>query len=223
MAEIQSGRLTTGSQAPSENEIIEKYKVSNTTARKALQEIEREGWVTRIKGKGTYVLNNKVERSVTRILGFTANMREANRVPASKLLSLNVLQDDYPLTINRRQYILKGPLCRIHRLRFADQTPMMIEKRYISLHFCPDIQKLDLEGSLYEIYEKKYGLRLTQVDQMVSAVMMGVDEMVHFGLKQAVPAFRVEGITFCGRELILEMEDSLYRGDQYRFTVKATR
>ena len=36
-----------------------------------------------------------------------------------------------------------------------------------------------------------------------------------------IPAFRVEGVTFCGKEMILEMEDSIYRGDKYRFSVCA--
>lgn len=37
-----------------------------------------------------------------------------------------------------------------------------------------------------------------------------------------VPAFRVEGVTFCGKEMILKMEDSIYRGDKYRFSIRAT-
>lgn len=41
---IPSRDLVPGMQVPSENEIIRQYKVSNTTARKALQEIERAGW-----------------------------------------------------------------------------------------------------------------------------------------------------------------------------------
>ncbi len=223
IANIQKGRLITGSQVPSENEIIEKYGVSNTTARKALQEIEHNGWVTRIKGKGTYVTNNKVERSVTRILGFTVNMNEAGREPSTRLIQLKTLENNHTLTINRRQYVLRGPLCMIHRIRFADDIPMMVEKRYISLQFCPDIQEKDLEKSLYEIYENYYGLQLSQVDQKLSAVMTEPEEISYFDLVKPVPAFRVEGVTFCGKELILEMENSLYRGDMYSFSVKAVR
>ena len=48
---IQRGELPPGAPVPSENEIIERHQVSNTTARKALLELEKEGWVTRVKGK----------------------------------------------------------------------------------------------------------------------------------------------------------------------------
>jgi DNA-binding transcriptional regulator YhcF (GntR family) len=43
IGQIQGGEFATGSPVPSENEIIEKHRVSNTTARKALHELEKAG------------------------------------------------------------------------------------------------------------------------------------------------------------------------------------
>jgi len=48
---IESGDLQPGDKIPSENELIAKYNISNTTARKSLQEIELRGWASRIKGR----------------------------------------------------------------------------------------------------------------------------------------------------------------------------
>ena len=75
---ISDGELLPGAKILSENEIIKQYHVSNTTARKALQQLENEGWVLRIKGKGTYVHTSDIQRTVTRILGFTKNMIESD-------------------------------------------------------------------------------------------------------------------------------------------------
>ena len=58
---------------------------------------------------------------------------------------------------------------------------------------------------------------------MVSAVVLDGAQLKHFNLEKPVPAFRVEGVSFCGRNLIIEMEDSIYRGDMYRFAAKAVR
>jgi GntR family transcriptional regulator len=44
-----------------------------------------------------------------------------------------------------------------------------------------------------------------------------------FQVEKPIPAFRVEGASFCGKDLIIEMEDSVYRGDMYRFAAKAVR
>lgn len=214
--------MNAGAAVPSENEIIEKYRVSNTTARKALHELEKAGWVTRIKGKGTFVRSNIVERSINRIFGFTKNMLEAGRKPSTKLIGFHLRDDDHSRTINGRQYTLKGPFCEIERVRFADGVPMMKETRYISLRFCPDIHRQNLEHSLFNIYEKNYGIRMIEFNQMLSTVLLERDWLKVFDLTRTIPAFRVEGVTFCGKDLILEIEDAYYRGDMYRFSAKAT-
>ena len=220
---IQMGTLTPGSPVPSENEIIEKFRVSNTTARKALHELEKEGWVTQVKGKGTFVKDQTVVRAINRIFGFTKNMVEAGRKPATKLTGFHLHNADHKQTINGREFTLKGPYCEIERIRYADAIPMMKEARYISLQLCPNIQRRNLEQSLYTIFEKDYGLHLTEINQMVSAVLLDAAHLRHFNLEKRVPAFRVEGVSFCGKNLIIEMEDSIYRGDMYRFAAKAVR
>lgn len=223
IAMIQGGKLKPQSLAPSENEIIEKYKVSNTTARKALHELEKAGWVTRVKGRGTFVKNYTVERSINRIFGFTRNMIEAGRKPSTKLIGFHLRKGDRTQMVNGREYTLKGPFCEIERLRCADSIPMMKETRFISLKLCPNVQRHNLEKSLYEIYEKVYGLHLIEINQMLSAMVLEGDWLDVFELEKPTPAFRVEGVTFCGKDMILEMEDAVYRGDMYRFSAKAGR
>ncbi|MCX8036901.1 MAG: GntR family transcriptional regulator [Candidatus Sumerlaeia bacterium] len=221
--QIKHGKLLPGMKVPSEHEIIEKYHVSNTTARKILQEIENMGWAVRIKGKGTFVRTANVERAATRILGFTRNMIEAGFTPSTRLLSARHLPGGYSAIINDRFYAIKGPVYMIKRLRFADDIPMMLEERYISLAFCPDIAERNLEGSLYDLYNNAYGLHLTEVNQMLSSITLDDPKvMALFHLTQPISAFLVEGVTFIAKEIILEMEKSIYRGDKYRFSVRAT-
>ena len=221
--QIRSGRLRPGMQIPSENEIIKKYKVSNTTARRSLHEIEAAGWGTRVKGRGTFVRENNVTRSATRILGFTRNMIEAGYEPSTKVLDARRINHRYAATVNGRRYSMPAPVFKIHRLRFGGDIPMMIEVRYISVAFCPGIEEQDFTGSLYDIYEKKYGLPLVEVNQMLSTIMIDAATQRFFDVSEPIPAFRVNGVTFCGKEMILEMEESVYRGDKYRFAVCAVK
>ena len=221
IAMIRSGELKPGMQIPSENTIIKKYQVSNTTARRSLHEIEAAGWGTRIKGKGTYVRNHNVQRSATRILGFNRNMIEAGCKPSTKVLDARTITREYTATINGRRYTIPAPLFKIHRLRFGNNVPMMIEVRYISLQHCPNIEKQDFTGSLYEMFENQYHLPPVEVNQMLSTIIIDASTQRFFDVSEPIPAFRVEGVTFCGKEMILEMEDSIYRGDKYRFSVCA--
>ena len=220
---IKSGALEPGMKVPSENEIIRNYQVSNTTARKALQEIVTEGWAYRVKGKGTFVQTRNIERSATRILGFSKNMIEAGYTPSTRLLESTVVKKGYSDSINGRKYTIKGPVLKIRRLRYADDIPMMLEVRYINLNLCPGIEKLDLSQPLYDLFENTYNLKMVEVNQMIRTIIildMVTEEL--FDIHEPTPAFLVNGVSFTGKEMILEMERSIYRGDKYSFSVRAT-
>lgn len=219
---IKSGKLKPGMRVLSENEIISRYRVSNTTARKSLQSVENQGYIKKVKGKGTFVRESSVVRPVTRILSFTKNMLEAGLEPSTKVLDSRISPENYSVEIGGRVYTLKAPVCKIHRLRFADNIPMMLEVRYISLALCPGIEKEDFSRSLYDLYEKKYQLSLSNVYQELGAIMIDRGVQDFFDLTEPIPALLVNGVTFCGKEMILEMEKSIYRGDKYRFLVGAT-
>lgn len=160
-------------------------------------------------------------RSINRIFGFTRNMIEAGRKPATRLLGFHLREGDHSQTINGRLYTLKGRPARLSRLRLADGIPMMKETRYLSLSLCPNIHRRNLE-QLYQIFDKHYGIRLTEINQMLSAVVL---EGRAPGLSSGSPHPRVpvEGASFCGKDLIVEMENSAYRGDRHRFAAKAVR
>jgi GntR family transcriptional regulator len=222
IGQIKSGQLKPGMRAPSENEIITAYEVSNTTARKILNEIEAAGWVNRVKGKGTFVTDKSVERSANKILSFTRNMTEAGHTPSTKVLDTRSVPKGYSAIINGRSYTMPGPVYKIHRLRFASGVPMMLEVRYISERLCPGIAEQDFEGSLYQIYREVYGHQLIEINQMLGTTIIDSTLSNFFDVLEPIPAFKVESATFCAKEMILEMEDSIYRGDKYRFSVRAT-
>jgi GntR family transcriptional regulator len=220
IAKIRDGSFLPGMKIPSENEIIGRYRVSNTTARKILQRIESAGLATRVKGKGTYVNSYNIKRSANRILSFTRNMLESGHTPATEVLDARTIDKGYSSTINGRRYSIQGPAFKVRRLRFADDTPILLETRYISVALCPGIQERDFEGSLYDMYHH-YGHRLTEIDQMLSTCMIGAGLKEFFDVSGPAPAFRLESVTFCEKEMVLEIEDSIYRGDKYRFAVRA--
>src|SRR3954451_24723324 len=52
---LQSGRLKPNDQMPTEHEIAETYQMSRQTVRQTFGELEKEGWLHRVRGKGTFV------------------------------------------------------------------------------------------------------------------------------------------------------------------------
>ena len=53
--QIENEELVPGQNIPAERELIEMYKVSRITVRKAIDELVSKGYLYKIQGKGTYV------------------------------------------------------------------------------------------------------------------------------------------------------------------------
>lgn len=218
---IKNNELAPGSKVPSENQIIKEFNVSNTTARKVLQEIENAGLAVKIRGKGTFVKEFVIERSATKILSFTRNMIEQGLNPSTKLLDSEIISSDKTINISGKVYMISGPVFSIKRLRLANEIPMMHETRFISLKYCPKIWDHDLQGSLYRIYSEIYNRNIIKIEQDLTAISLTKYSKEVLGIKNETVGLKVKSVTFCEAETILEIEESIYRGDKYRFSVQA--
>ncbi|MEN8157053.1 MAG: GntR family transcriptional regulator [Bacteroidota bacterium] len=226
---IKSGDLVPGMQIPSENDIIRRYGVSNTTARKVLQEIEMRGFAVRVKGRGTFVRNiddsHMVERTLGSIVttrnGFESNLIKEGFVPSIQYLEKEIITEDMTFNLNGHTYEMKGPIFKIRRLRLSDSIVMKDDTRYIPLGICKDFDKLNFEEfpSFLKAYEDHYNLKITDVKQTLTTSIMTEEEMKTFDVKKAKPIFNLKGVTLVGSGLICEIETSKYHGDKYRFMV----
>ena len=225
---IESGELEAGDKVPSENELIKTYKISNTTARKSLLEVELNGWATRIKGKGTFVLNRSEDKHLTRVLGsfqndlesFSNNLIKEGFTPRNIILEKTILENGISSNINSHHYIIEGAVLKIHRLRYANDTLLKDETKYISMTRCPKINFLDLEDSLNKIYEDKYHMKLGEVQRTMRTTILLPDKPTNYfeaGIPLAVCI--LDGAIFNSDGKIVEIEKSFYRGDKYKFSI----
>ena len=227
---IQSGDYLPGDKIPSENDLIKMYSISNTTARKSLLEIELQGWANRIKGKGTFVMNRSEDRHLTRVLGsfnamresFSNNLIKEGFTPKNILLEKTILKNDFSMGINNRHYVIKGPVLKIHRLRYGDDLLLKDETKYVSLTICPMINLVDMDQPLIGIYEDKYHLQLDEVRRTLSTTILFPKEANnYFNDEIPVAVFVLDSASFLANGDIIEMEKSFYRGDKYKFSILA--
>ena len=89
--QIKAGVLKPGDKMIGENEIVELLKVSRTTVRSALNQLVKEGYIVRYRGKGSFISEPKLKRDINYLYNFTENIREAGSVPSSQVLQCQVI------------------------------------------------------------------------------------------------------------------------------------
>ncbi|MFH1242177.1 MAG: GntR family transcriptional regulator [Pseudomonadota bacterium] len=212
--------LKEGDLLPSEREFSERYGISSTTIRRALNDLVHENFLERKAGKGTFVRMGKVKRDLRKVLGFTQNMKEMGLIPSTKVLSKKVVPAN--AFARERLGLRTGTkIVRLNRLRLANDVPMMLETRYIRTDLCPGIQKQDLSSSLWNVFENVYGCRPYRHSQNLRIARISGDSASLLGLKDDSLVFLVKGITYLQSGEAIECEESLYRSDKYDLAFEA--
>src|SRR5450432_2840127 len=75
LSAILDGALPTGSQLPSEDQLIERFAVSRTTIRTAIQSLIARGLISIRRGKGTFVTQPIITQELTELTGFVEDMK----------------------------------------------------------------------------------------------------------------------------------------------------
>ena len=87
--DIENGRLAPGSKIPTEFELGEQYGVSRVTVRKALKELSDQGYLERKSGKGTFVAEKKLQRSLSSgVLAFSEMCRSMGLTPGAQTIKI---------------------------------------------------------------------------------------------------------------------------------------
>jgi GntR family transcriptional regulator len=212
---IHNGRLKAGDTLPSEEELSRVFGVSRMTARQALQALRNLGLAARHKGLGTFVTQPKVEKDITHLLGFTAEMTALGMKPSSQLLQAEVRQADEKtaqgLSIQRG-----APVFVLRRLRYADGLPMAIEESTLSLARFPGIDTIDFQNaSLYETLRQRYNVRLSLVDEVLEAHLSERNEAQMLEMPVHSCLLVILRVLWNMENEPVELARSLYRGDRY--------
>lgn len=108
---------------PSDSQLCEEFGVSRMTARGAVQRLVHDGLVYRVPGRGTFVAPARANRSASRILSFSEEMRRRGREPSSRIVE----QARRAATPDEAQRLGVEEVCVLRRVRLADGKPVAVE------------------------------------------------------------------------------------------------
>jgi GntR family transcriptional regulator len=214
-------QLGIGTAIPSERQLSADFGVSRLTVRAALDDLAREGYLSRRRGSGTYVQQPKISQELT-ITSFSEDMRRRGMVPGSRTLSMTTILAGAQLG----RFLQVSPSERIlviKRLRLADGETMAIETLHLPEALVPGLSAKDLTGSFYSLLHDRYGILIATGTQAIEPTVTNEEESEALGVPLHSPAFLFERTSSDQRDRIVEFVHSVYRGDRYRIVTELRR
>jgi GntR family transcriptional regulator len=205
---------------PSEAELGAHYSVSRTVVRQALAELEREGLVLKVKGKGTFVTGRKMGTGfVQDTLGFYESMAKAGYVVESRVLKFAT----EPCRVDTARLLeipVGEPVVRLDRVRSVDGRPVQVVRAFMPAKLFPGLTELDMtDRSLYGVLRETYGVRPSGGHRGIEAVALSKQDADLLGVPKGTPGLRVDSVTRSG-DIVFEQFVAHYRGDSFRFELE---
>ncbi|MBD8704790.1 GntR family transcriptional regulator [Frigoribacterium sp. CFBP9039] len=219
LQEMAATELPAGAAVPSERQLMADYGVSRITVREAVGQLVNEGWLTRVRGKGTFVAH-RVVQSTLHLASFTSEMTSLGHVPSTVVL----VRDEAvpPADTAAALEIAPGETAfRVKRLRLADGEPVSIDDAWFPAARFAGLFDHDLTLSLYRLFGDEYDLPVTRARQTVSAEGASAETATLLGTRDGAPVLFFDRVSYSG-DVPVEHSATWYRSDRYRVSMQVS-
>jgi GntR family transcriptional regulator, N-acetylglucosamine utilization regulator len=142
----------------SDQSLAKEFGVSPLTVRHAVQDLVRNGLVTRHRGKGTFVPAKPMQGTVDHLEAFMSEWRIGGRDVRIEVLERTRMAANIPTAAALQ--VKPGQLVAfLHRRRSADGHAVGIDYRYFPLELDERLDDADIEHeTIWEVLENKLGM-----------------------------------------------------------------
>jgi len=223
LARILDGSYPAHAQLPAESELSNIFGVSRITVRQALNDLQKEGVIFKIPGKGTFVSKPKAFQQLTQLEGFGEAMGRMgyeiyNQVTSHKTIAA-------PAHVAQRLGLAAGAdVAEIKRVRHLNREPVSLEVTYLPADIGERLLREELASrDIFLILENDYGIALGRADLQVDA-MLADDTLAHaLRVEQGSAVLRIERLTHRADGAPLDFEYLYFRGDAFQYRLQINR
>ncbi|WP_418648704.1 GntR family transcriptional regulator [Thauera butanivorans] len=208
---LESGEWRPGQAIPSEQELAARFSVSQGTVRKAIDEMAAENLLVRKQGKGTYVASHNDPRALFRFLRLVpmdGDLSQPQSVP------LDCWRAKAGQEASRMLGIEPGvPIIIVRRLLKFSTKPVVIDEIYLPGEIFQGLTSevlQDWNGSLYSLFETRFGLRMIRAQERIRAVAADRNASEALKVAEGTPLLSVERVTYTYGDKPVEWRRGLY-------------
>jgi GntR family transcriptional regulator len=216
--DMQAGVWRPGEMIPSEFELAERFKASQGTVRKAIDELAAENLVVRRQGKGTFVATHTEQTTRYRFLRLAAD-DGSGRGLERRLLECRRMRASAEVA---HELELKGgdPVVFVRRLLLDLQRPVVLDEIWLPGRLFKDLsaQRLaDYEGPMYALFEAAFGVQMLRAEEKIRAVAATPAAAEWLTVAPGAPLLSVERRSLTYGERPVELRRGLYRTDAHHY------
>jgi GntR family transcriptional regulator len=224
--QIERGDLRPGQQLPHERQYAEYLGISLAPVRQALLDLVRLGLVFRVRGKGTFVRDDKVIEKISLLGSFTDSLRSQGLEPAftvtcaARVAPPPEVREVFEGKPRRR----KSTLFRLDRVASVADSPLALLTAWLDPARFPDLAAQDFaKVPLYATLERLYGVQMGRALSTIEVVQLRDEEAALLQLPPGASALQVQGTTFDQDDRATEVSRVLYRADRFTFSLESYR
>lgn len=220
---ILDGTYAAHEQLPTESDLIRTFKVSRITVRQALSDLQKEGLLFKIRGKGSFVSKPKAFQDLARLQGFGEAMHRHGYETFNRVIGLRMLRA--PKAVAARLGLKPAEtVCELRRVRFLNREAISLDVTYVRRDLGERLAKEDLATrDVFAIIENDYGMPLGEAELRIEAATADPSLARLLGIEEGAPILRIERLTHTPAGEPLDFEYLYYRGDAFQYRVRVER
>ena len=218
---LQQGEWKPGEAIPSEMELAAKFRVSQGTVRKAIDELAAENLVIRRQGKGTFVATHAEHHVQYRFLKLLPDSGDARVEGPAQRKVLECRRMRASADIARALALRTGDaVIQARRILSFAEIPTILEDIWLLGHAFKGLtaeQLAGYQGPTYAMFELDFGVRLVRAAEKIRAVLPDEEQARLLNIPMTTPLLSVERLAYTYNDVPMELRRALYLTDTHHY------
>jgi GntR family transcriptional regulator len=218
---LQQGEWKPGESIPSEMELAARFRVSQGTVRKAIDELAAENLLMRRQGKGTFVATHAEQQVQYRFLKLMPDTGDARVEGPAQRKVIDCRRVRASADVARALALRSGDaVVQARRVLAFAGVPTILEDIWLPGHAFKGLtaeQLANYQGPTYAMFELDYGVRMVRAEEKIRAVLPDADQAAMLQVPQATPLLSVERIAYTYNDVPMELRRGLYLTDTHHY------
>ena len=218
---LQASEWKPGESIPSEMELAARYRVSQGTVRKAIDELASGHLLIRKQGKGTFVATHAEHQVQYRFLKLVPDQGDLNTEGPAQREIVDCKRLRASAEIARALALRSGDtVLQVRRVLSFANVPTILEDLWLPgtpFKGLTAERLADYHGPMYALFETEFGVRMVRAEEKIRAVLPDKAQRELLQLPPNTPLLSVERIAYTYNNTPMELRRGFYRTDTHHY------